>query len=105
MKTIGPINVVIGAGPAGLAAGVELVDKGLKCCIIEKRNQVGGAGATIRKKDVFVDYGPHLFHTTNKQITELVQRFSHGGYLKGKMLPPKKSVIFMSINGVGLSSK
>ena len=39
--------IIIGAGPAGLGAGVELVKKGIKPLILERGNQVGGISKTI----------------------------------------------------------
>jgi len=77
--------VIIGAGPCGLSAGVALADKNISVTILERRNHVGGAGATRRHKDVFVDYGPHLYHPNSDEITNIVKRFSDGQYFESDM--------------------
>ena len=78
--------IVLGAGPAGLGAAIELVDKGHKVTLVEKRKFVGGAGASQKIKGCIVDYGPHLFHPTTKEVTDLMKRFSKGKYFEAVMI-------------------
>ncbi|HAA30817.1 MAG TPA: FAD-dependent oxidoreductase [Cyanobacteria bacterium UBA8553] len=63
--------VIIGAGPAGLTAGYELVKQGIKPIVLEKADKVGGISRTETYKGYRFDIGGHRFFT---KVTE-VQRF------------------------------
>jgi protoporphyrinogen oxidase len=78
--------VVLGAGPAGLGAALELIDRGYKVTLVEAQPFAGGAGATQTIKGCLVDYGPHLFHPTTPEITDLMRRFSDGKYFQEVMI-------------------
>jgi protoporphyrinogen oxidase len=54
--------VVLGAGPAGMAAAWRLSELGEKVVVLEKDAAVGGMGKTITLGKYAVDYGPHTFH-------------------------------------------
>lgn len=69
--------VIIGAGPAGLAAGLEAVGRGYRPVIVEKTDLIGGKGASGRRGDFIVDFGPHAFHALSPELTDLFT--SHGG--------------------------
>jgi protoporphyrinogen oxidase len=60
--------VVIGAGPAGLAAAYRLCHHGIDTVILEKDPQVGGLCRTIRYKGNYFDIGGHRFYTRNKAV-------------------------------------
>ncbi|HOW35063.1 MAG TPA: NAD(P)/FAD-dependent oxidoreductase [Candidatus Omnitrophota bacterium] len=60
--------VIIGAGPAGLAAGYRLCDQGMDTLIVEQDSQVGGLSRTIRYKGNYFDIGGHRFFTKNKEV-------------------------------------
>ena len=63
---------IIGAGPAGLATGMELVKHGItNILIIDKNNYVGGLSRTEIKDGVRFDVGPHRFFTNNKEVNDL----------------------------------
>ncbi len=51
--------VIIGAGLAGLVAGVLLCDEGYSVCIIEKNEQIGGNLQTFRRDGITFDTGVH----------------------------------------------
>lgn len=56
------IAIIIGAGPAGLTAAYELLDKtNIKPIIIESSNQVGGISKTVNYKGNRIDIGGHRF--------------------------------------------
>lgn len=61
-------TVILGAGPAGLAAGLKLSEQGIPVIIIEKDNQVGGMSKTIKYKGYSFDLGPHRFFTKSPEI-------------------------------------
>jgi protoporphyrinogen oxidase len=63
-----PKVVIIGAGPAGLAAGDKLCSQGVETIILEKDAQVGGLSRTIRHQGNFFDIGGHRFYTNNKAV-------------------------------------
>src|SRR4051812_49683366 len=54
--------VVLGAGPAGMAAAWRLSELGHRVTVLEKDGAVGGMGKTIHLGPYAVDYGPHTFH-------------------------------------------
>ena len=71
--------LIVGAGYAGAVAARELAERGGKrVLIIEKHNHIGGncydcldaAGVLIHQ------YGPHIFHTSNKRAYDYLSRFT-----------------------------
>lgn len=62
---------VIGAGPAGLAAGLECLRLGAKCQIIEASDNPGGMGRTYWCDGYGFDEGPHRFFTKNSDVLHL----------------------------------
>ncbi len=64
-------NIIIGAGPAGLAAGYELVKNGQSALIVEQENEVGGLCRTIDYQGYKFDFGGHRFFTKNKEVQKL----------------------------------
>lgn len=69
MKTV----VIIGAGPAGLTAGYEILKKttNYKVIIYEKEIEVGGLSKTYSFDDNKVDVGGHRFFSKNSRINEI----------------------------------
>ena len=65
--------VIIGAGPAGLAAGYELVRQQVRPLVLEKGPMVGGIARTETYKGYAFDVGGHRFLTKNKEIEQLWQ--------------------------------
>lgn len=62
--------IIIGAGPAGLAAGYRLVTKGFKVKILEQDIQVGGQSKSVRDAGYSFDLGGHRFYTKNSELLE-----------------------------------
>lgn len=71
--------LVIGAGYAGAVAARELAERGGKrVLVLERRDHIGGnaydrpdgAGVLIHQ------YGPHIFHTADKQVYDYLSRFT-----------------------------
>lgn len=54
---------VVGAGPAGLTAAVELSKRNINCTVVEKLAIVGGIARTERYKGYHFDIGGHRFFT------------------------------------------
>lgn len=63
--------LVIGAGPAGLTAALELAKNGAAAQVFEASANVGGLARTPDDHGFRVDPGGHRFFTKNDQILEL----------------------------------
>ncbi len=63
--------VVLGAGPAGLAAAYELVGQGAGPVVFEKSDKVGGISRTEVYKGYHFDIGGHRFFTKIEAIDRL----------------------------------
>ncbi len=68
--------LVVGAGLYGAVFSREVTDMGKKCLVIDKRHHIGGNlyceninGINVHK------YGPHIFHTDNKEIWDYVNKY------------------------------
>ena len=60
--------LIIGAGPAGLAAASILSEKGKKVTVLEATDAVGGMARSIKIWDRIVDIGPHRFFSSDPRI-------------------------------------
>ena len=60
--------VIIGAGPSGLTAGLELIHKGYTVTILETTNAIGGISQTIRHNDQRIDIGGHRFFSKDEHV-------------------------------------
>jgi protoporphyrinogen oxidase len=68
-----PQAIVIGGGPAGLAAAYGLSQQRLPSVILEQDRQVGGLSKTIEYRGFRFDIGPHRFFTKSPEIQTLWQ--------------------------------
>ncbi|MCL9979986.1 MAG: FAD-dependent oxidoreductase [Bacteroidia bacterium] len=62
--------IIIGAGPAGLAAAYQLIKLGHPVTLIESTNQVGGMSRSLDMFGQIVDCGPHRFFTSDKIVND-----------------------------------
>ncbi|MFH1831809.1 MAG: NAD(P)-binding protein [bacterium] len=61
--------VIMGAGPAGLTAGLELANsKKFSVDIIEREPVIGGLARTTEYKKCLFDIGPHHYITSSKKV-------------------------------------
>ena len=60
--------VIIGAGPAGLTAGYELMKQGVQSVTLEKAEKVGGISRTEVYKGYRFDIGGHRFFTKVDEV-------------------------------------
>lgn len=69
--------LIVGSGLFGSIFASELTKQGAKCLIIDKRSHIGGNCYTTENEGIHVhEYGPHIFHTNNKQIWDYVNSIS-----------------------------
>jgi len=71
-----PDYLIVGSGLSGATFARLATDAGKCCLVIDKRPQLGGNvfcenidGITVHK------YGPHIFHTSDKEVWNLVNHF------------------------------
>jgi len=75
-------TVVMGGGPAGMAAAYELARNGLDVAVVEEKPQVGGLARTVERKGFRFDIGPHRWFTKNEELNELVRSLLNEKLLK-----------------------
>jgi len=63
--------VVIGAGPAGLATAWGLSERGFSVDVYDAASIPGGLAASENIEGMTVDYGPHIYHTHDKELEKL----------------------------------
>jgi UDP-galactopyranose mutase len=69
--------LIVGAGPFGAVFAREMTDKGKRCLVIDKRGHTGGNCYSENIEGIEVHkYGPHIFHTDNRQVWEYMNRFA-----------------------------
>lgn len=62
--------VIIGAGPAGLTAGLELARRGHEVTVLEASDAVGGISRTIRHNAQRIDIGGHRFFSRDERVMD-----------------------------------
>ena len=87
--------VIIGAGPAGLSAAYELLQKSedYEVVILEESNQIGGISRTVKFNGNRMDIGGHRFFTKNERVKKFwydVMPLQSGPALDDKILGSNK---------------
>ncbi len=82
--------VVIGGGPAGLTAALELTEHGCRPIVLERSQLVGGIARTESYKGFRFDMGGHRFFTKSDEVRELWHRILGDHFLRR----PRMSRIF-----------
>ncbi len=76
-KTMKYDYLIVGAGLFGATFAYEATKKGKKCLLIDKRSHIGGNVYTEQIEGINVHkYGAHIFHTSNKEVWDFVNRFA-----------------------------
>ncbi len=66
-------TVILGAGPAGLAAAYELTRRHSPCQVLEKSSAAGGLCRTLKFEDFLFDIGGHRFLSRSPEVNALWQ--------------------------------
>ena len=74
--------VIVGAGPGGLTAALELARLGLPVVVVEADERVGGLAQTVEYKGFRFDIGGHRFFTKNATVLELWRSMLGQDFLK-----------------------
>ena len=70
--------LIVGAGLFGAVFAHEVMKRGKKCLVIDKRNHVAGNIYTEEVDGIQVHkYGAHIFHTSNEEVWNYVNQFAH----------------------------
>ena len=64
-------TLVLGAGPAGLTAGLETARRGRAVSVLEADDQVGGLARTVEREGFRFDLGGHRFFTKSAEVERL----------------------------------
>jgi monoamine oxidase len=89
---------IVGAGVAGLAAMRVLEDRGIRTCILEARDRIGGRIMTIHDERLphAIELGAEFIHGSAEEIVELLQPARLAAYAiegkrwrmrRGKLIP------------------
>jgi UDP-galactopyranose mutase len=69
--------LIVGTGFFGSICAYELNKMGYKVCVVESRDHIGGNCYTENKDNINIHrYGPHIFHTSDKEIWEWINQFA-----------------------------
>lgn len=69
--------LIAGAGLFGAVFAHEMTKRGKSCLVIDKRNHIAGNIYCETVEGIHVHkYGAHIFHTSNKEIWDYVNRFA-----------------------------
>ncbi len=69
--------LIVGAGLFGSVFAHEMHKKGKRCLLIDRRDHIAGNIYTEDVEGISVHrYGAHIFHTSDKQVWDYINRFS-----------------------------
>ena len=70
--------LIVGAGLFGAVFAREAMDAGKTCLVVEKDHHIGGNIYTEEVEGIPVHrYGAHIFHTSDREVWDYVNRFAH----------------------------
>ncbi|NMA34684.1 MAG: UDP-galactopyranose mutase [Clostridiaceae bacterium] len=92
--------LIVGAGLYGAVFAHELKKAGKTCLIIEKRSHIAGNIYTEEIEGIQVHkYGAHIFHTSNREVWEYVNRFAEfNGYVHSPIANYKGEIYNLPFN-------
>lgn len=107
--------LVVGAGLTGCTAARILAESGHKVLTVERLKHVAGHCHDYKDENGITvhSYGPHIFHTNNKQVWDFVNNFTEFhhyqhrvlSYVEGKLVPfPINRDTICQVFGIELST-
>lgn len=88
--------LIAGAGFSGAIVARVLADKGYDVTIFEQRSTIGGNAFDENINGIISQkYGPHIFHTSSKEVVDFLSNYTEWfdykhsvkGYIDGKLVP------------------
>lgn len=68
--------LIVGAGLFGVTYAYKAHQQGKRCLVIDRRAHTGGNTYCEETEDIHVHkYGPHIFHTSDKEVWDFVNSF------------------------------
>ncbi len=87
--------LIVGAGLFGSAFAHEATKKNKRCLVVDKKEHIGGHLYTESIGGINVHrYGPHIFHTDDKQIWDYVNQFADFNHFMNSPLANYRGEIY-----------
>jgi UDP-galactopyranose mutase len=87
--------LIVGAGLYGCTIAERLNSAGYKVLVIDKRDRIGGNCASVDMNGIDVHlYGPHVFHTNNKEVWNYINQFGEFRQFTHKVLSNYKGNVY-----------
>ena len=92
--------LIVGAGLYGAIFAHEAKKRGKKCLVIDKRPHIAGNIYTENIEGINVHkYGAHIFHTSNKEVWEYINKFADfNNYINSPVAIYKNELYNMPFN-------
>ena len=69
--------LIVGSGLFGSVFAYEAHKRGKRCLVLEKREHIGGNIYTLERDGINIHlYGAHIFHTSDREVWEYINRFA-----------------------------
>ena len=95
---------IFGTGISGCTMARLYAEKGYKVNFYESKKNIGGNCYDFLDKEIYVHkFGPHIFHTSNKDVINFVKKFAKfNGYKHRVLVNVKSKVVPLPINFQGI---
>jgi len=80
--------LIVGCGLSGACCARLLAEQGKRVFIVDKRNHIGGnVYDSYNEYGILIhNYGPHIFHTTHKDVWDFLSRFTKWRHYQHRVL-------------------
>lgn len=87
--------LIVGAGLFGATFANLATSKGKKCLVIDKRDHIAGNCYTEKREGIEIhQYGPHIFHTSNKKVWDYITQFGNFNYFVNQPLIEREGELY-----------
>ena len=88
-------HLIVGAGLYGAVFAQQAASAGKKVLVIDKRPHIGGNAYTEEREGIQVHmYGAHIFHTSDAEVWEYVNRFARFNHYRHNVMAVYKDEIY-----------